>query len=92
MTNSILLRLLDWLLSRCKHPDYMVKADILEGDNGLYGVGWCESCGAFRHVKMAFESGEKHQSGEWRRPQPLYDLRRQASIREWQAANRLVKG
>ena len=74
LINYLLLYLLNWLQSRCDHPDHSVKADILEGQHVPDGVEWCETCGAFRHVVMAFRSDEVKQVGEWRTPRAAWTV------------------
>lgn len=62
MSEKLLAHILDWLLSRCKHPDYAVRADILEGDIPGEAVLWCGYCGAFK----------RSNGWEFRRPRPVW--------------------
>ena len=66
---------LSWLQGLCKHPDYAVKADILEGESTYHQVQWCEKCGAFRfHYSTDSIANITYPkpSQEWRRAQPLW--------------------
>lgn len=64
MSELLLAKLLDWLLSRCTHPDYILRADILEGDCEGEAVQWCLYCGAYKRLN----------GWEFRRPQPTWAL------------------
>lgn len=95
MIYFLLSKLLDWLQSRCTHPDYGVKADILEG--GHYcRVQWCEICGAFRFTdyEKVTAAGKTFQppDNEWRRPQPMWVLRRKRSTEAYKKVARQSKG
>jgi hypothetical protein len=63
---TIYLKLLRLLQSRCQHPSYAVKADILQGDVRTHKVQWCECCGAFRFMS----TNHMYSTEEWRAPRP----------------------
>jgi NMD protein affecting ribosome stability and mRNA decay len=67
----MLTRIEDWLLAklqrRCKHPDLMVAADILEGAHDEMHVSYCRRCGAVR-VEQDWRFIERHEA--WRLPDP----------------------
>lgn len=69
--NRVMRFVLRWIQARCKHPDYAVKADILEGgwNAGAHGIQWCEICGAWRIVAPF---SENRNMNEWRMPRPDY--------------------
>jgi hypothetical protein len=65
---TIYLFILRWLQSKCQHPSYAVKADILQGDVRSHRVQWCECCGAFRFMSTK----QVYSTEEWRNPRPDY--------------------
>ena len=67
LAEFIFAKLLDYLLSRCTHPDNVVRADILEGGGGDYQVQWCLYCGAYK-----LKAETKYGWEEFRRPRPVW--------------------
>lgn len=65
MIEFLLAKLLDWLLSRCTHPDYIVRFDILEGDIEDESIQWCLYCGSYKRLN----------GWELRRPRPIWTLK-----------------
>jgi hypothetical protein len=60
--------LLRWLQRRCRHPDVMIAADILEGRHPDMHVSYCRRCGAVR-PEPDWRYIESHLP--WRLPDPF---------------------